>query len=336
MRLGNTGRLWMPAAILCMTALQAGAGAQREMTTPPDIAKWQLVCYCSAPVTPNTIVLRDNNGQILYAARSGITAAQLKARGISASDSQLTLLQSWRLLRKDGDRYITAIPTLDAREESLLRNSLRKRVGQTASQIQGDVNAITASLRREHYGNHSYGVIFSYVLDGLMWQILTTRRALPSSQRNPAEANWSGAFWAVYPPHAKAPGTNSTQTSRGQWIVYTWNDEVLTALQGVDEKKITDVPHITNAPSDPIYRSATRIAEKVANLVQASERTASSRTLRITGDQTATLIVGHEVMWALMDWLVAHRVVDYPNVLTGNGTPTIDSLRDLFFTLSGM
>ena len=299
---------------------------------PADLAKWQLTCECNGE-PPNAMILKDNNGEILYAARNGVTVAQLKSHGISASGSQLKLLQDWRILTRQGDRYTTAIPTLDEHDQAALRKSLRPRVAQTEAQVGGDIANIVATLQRNGYAGHAYAVVFSYVLDGLMWQNLKSKGALPPEDLNSNAAHWSGAFWAVYPPRRNAVGSNSTDTP-GAWIVYTWNDRVLAALQALDVKQFAlRVPTITNAPGDAIYRSGSRVTEILADAVQLSERSAPVPNLRISGDKAATTIVGGEFISELMGDLVAHHAVDVPDVLSGKADPTPASLRDLVFVI---
>ena len=62
---------------------------------PKDLRDWQLICYCSGG-NPDEIVRKDNNGQILFAARRGTTRERLKGDGIALTESQIELLKDWR------------------------------------------------------------------------------------------------------------------------------------------------------------------------------------------------------------------------------------------------
>src|ERR1019366_7086175 len=97
-----------------------------------------------------------------------------------------------------------------------------------------DLQTITADLQRRNLSESLYSVMFSYVLDGLSWDQLSSRKAIPSMEVTADHPFWDGTFWAVYPKREAAPGTNSTGP-HGITLLMTWTDPVLRELNALQE-----------------------------------------------------------------------------------------------------
>jgi hypothetical protein len=101
----------MALSASCCVA-QASPGKVESL--PNDLSQWDLICFCVTSVnTPHFAVRADTNGRILYLAQNPITKAQLQQDlGVPVLESQLALLSDWRLLKHDGETYVTNIPIL--------------------------------------------------------------------------------------------------------------------------------------------------------------------------------------------------------------------------------
>lgn len=166
---------------VCLLASLDLAAQQGLSSAPADISKWDLICFCITSVnTPHFAVRSDTNGRILYYAQNGATRAQLQeAMGEPVLGSQLGLPQDWRLLKHDGDVYITNIPVLGPERVGELREQMKKLAERIAPETHPEVEEIAAELRRRRLSDHLYSVLFSYVLDGLTWDELAGSKAIP-------------------------------------------------------------------------------------------------------------------------------------------------------------
>ena len=106
---------------------------------PKDLRDWELICYCSGG-NPDDIVRKDDNGQILFTARSGTTRERLKGDGIAFTESQIELLKDWRLLAEQGDQIKTRMPVVGPEEMTRLRALLHVQAVELGSSLQPDLN----------------------------------------------------------------------------------------------------------------------------------------------------------------------------------------------------
>lgn len=110
---------------------------------PKDLRDWQLICYCSGG-DPDEIVRKDNNGQILFTARSGTTRERLKSDGIAFTESQIELLKDWRLLTEQENQLKTRMPVVGPEEMTRLRALLHVQAVELGRSLQPDFKALVA------------------------------------------------------------------------------------------------------------------------------------------------------------------------------------------------
>ena len=112
--------------------------AQEATQGTNALKQYDIVQYASiSGYGPQNISLLDNNGDILLACKAGITEARLKTRGIIYNESQLVLLEAWRLILHNGDTLKTLVPILDSTETRTLRayKPHHKRLNDTDSSV---------------------------------------------------------------------------------------------------------------------------------------------------------------------------------------------------------
>src|SRR5262249_53187493 len=89
--------------LLASLPIQSARAASAVPGVSSSLSDWGLHCWClTARRTPQRIIRADNNGRLLQLAVGGITRAELDRKLPGASDSQLTLLQTYGLLSHDG------------------------------------------------------------------------------------------------------------------------------------------------------------------------------------------------------------------------------------------
>jgi len=351
-------------AVSFLLAFVARTGSA-ETAAPADLSTWGLHCFCIDAVrTPQRIVRLDNNGQILYRARTGVTKQGLLEAGLGVTDSQLSLMLEYRLLRKDGDTFNTAFPVLGSEEMSVLRPKLDVLAARITPILAADVRAIAKVLRDEGFVDATYAVVFGYVLDGLLWDELSARRLLPSTKLTLERPQWNGAFWSIYPERVGVAGTNEVESDNVA-LVFTWTNRVSEALRslenapqlpeflrgiadvstrpavllGSDKKEwqlasdqgVLRVPVIRQRTGDPIFDRGARIASQIARIL--AEDTDAGTILASVDNATreeAMLIVAHELIWDIGAQLETKKIIRRPAVLS-DGDMSAEALRSLLF-----
>lgn len=304
----------------------------------PSIRDWKLVCFCNSRVrTPHFVVQMDNNGVILYAARSGTSRTRLRADGIPTSDSQLRLLVDWELLKVQGDSLRTAFPVLGPDATKTLRAELRTLATRVLPDLRPLVDSAVRLMRQRMDSTAVYSAVFSYILDGLVWDSLAPGAELVATDITVDHPFWHGAFWAISSERDNAPGTNSSRLDDSASALLTWTQTTLELQQRLETGKngaaiaravrqsdpatlpATLAPYKLFSPdrkprfalidergSDPTPAAARALAGAIARGFRSwIEKSDLPRRLGISDSGLATLILYHEHMWDLLDGMVA-------------------------------
>jgi hypothetical protein len=353
--------------LLCVATMTTAQASPGSSNASDNLADWSLVCACPKSLsTPHHVVQADDNGRILYYARSGVTGPQLRQRGITATQSQLDLLTHWNLLIEDGETYKTTFPVIDPRQAAALRLKLATLAASITPSIEIDVKDIAEQLRREGFADSSYTIVFSYVLDGLLWEKLLSASELHLFDMTPTHPFWNGAFWAISPKRAGVPGTNDVSED-GIILKMLWTDDtgqalnalgsstaVRSFLKSVANNKFDSTPiRLTNGTiwelvrangglriptisgkSGLIQSKGDRIAVRVASVLRHDPTSiAILASIPNASPQTALLIVTHELIWDLIDNLVRDGAVQLPGALSRDTKLTPELLRPLVYLI---
>jgi hypothetical protein len=328
------------AAVL---ALIVGVAPPALAQDPPDdLGQWGLHCFClTARHTPQRVIRMDDNGRLLRHAVGGATLGELRARGLAVTDSQVLLLRTYGLLDQTGERLTTTFPVIGPEEMDPLRARLRRLAEATAPSLADDTRTIAERLKATGYPDHAYAVVFGYALDGLVWDELRLRGALPDITLDLDHPIWRGAFWALYPERSGVPGTNEA-TFGDQAIVSVWTDSTVGPLDALlrprggsagtaDRPWLARVPTLHAIAGDRIHDVAKQLAARTASaLMDTPDGKALLAAVPHASRQHAVLILAHEFIWYLMEDLVRVGAVRAPAVL-GVTNPTSDQLTPLLF-----
>jgi hypothetical protein len=329
-----------------MVWLISGNAYAQKAEAPPDLAMWGLHCFCiTARHTPHAAVKADNNGRILWHARNGASAEDLRAAGALATESQILLMRTYGLLTEDRGRFTTAFPILGPDIMLPLRTRLRGLADRLAPKIAPEAKTIAFLLARAGDGGHSYAVVFGYALDGLLWDELRNRNALPDTTLDLDHPLWRGAFWAIYPERSGAPGTNEVALN-GSTLVAVWTDRNVTALNdqlasakgspatvdlATGTTPVGRLPVVRNTPDDPIHAAAQRIAVITATaLLDTSEGRGLLDSIPLATRSQAVVILAHELIWDIADTLVGAGSIVRPEALDAD-RPSARQLNPLMF-----
>lgn len=313
-----------------------------------SIRDWDLICFCNSRTsTPHPVVRMDNNGAILFAAKDGVSLAGLKSLGIPITESQVRLLEDWSLVAERDGVLRTAFPVLGAERIVALRGELRQLARKTVSSLRPLVDSIVRNVSGRGYPEASYAVVFSYVLDGLVWDRLWPDSTLVSDRITVERPFWNGAFWAVDPKRSNAPGTNSARGDDSTLVLLTWTDATLPLLRTVQQRdnlngliqalrtgSAQPIPAalepygfirpdgkpgvlvIRERDGDLLSRLSLALADNVAREMTQWLATAGiAERLGTSNPGLGVLIAYHEFMWELLDELVDSGMVRKPPVL---------------------
>jgi hypothetical protein len=179
--------------------------------------------------------------------------------------------------------------------------------------------------------NHGFSVVFGHALDGVIWSLLSSRGGIPNVTLDIANPLWKGAFWALYPGRPGSAGTNEL-VGEGATLVMVWDDDSRDALEAVVTHAVTRDGLVTVANNAPRHVIADfgpvpvveegghldSLSRELAGLVVEAVPSphACQALLRSAGVHSnveeATVVVAHEVIWALADLLADSGVVPIP------------------------
>lgn len=309
-------------------------------------SEWDATAFCShTRYHPFQYIRADNNWEILQALPTWHSRSYLDSLGIRNTDSQMMLLRIEGLLEWDRDARLwrSSIPLLDSLQTVAARDYSKRIAEQIYPDIREDCRQLVDDLHRNKQSDHAYSILFSYVLDGEIWDEFHSYEEIKSS------ATWDGECWAFYFPRAFKCGTNTYDDT----FVLNWTDLqpefVGHELDGsdfvspfVDEynehgkivssgllKKAEElgivhpdgslrVPVIDRADdSSELNRLAGSIVGKISGrFLQSDFVPVFQEKFNITGDKLAVTMLYHEVMWDLMDLLVSDEIIRLPEIWT--------------------
>lgn len=177
-----------------------------------DMDNWDDICFCSMNNSfhPQTIVSADNNWRLLLAMKNGLTLKELDSLRIPYSQSQLLLLRSQRLLERTQKVYKTIIPVLDKEQTVALRDQSLTVAHGIYPEIEKECGDLVAYLSKQGRSGNAFSILFSFVLDGLIWNEL---EQLGFVEERNANGIWSGSYWFMTPKRSFGCGTNSIEES---------------------------------------------------------------------------------------------------------------------------
>ena len=330
-------------AVLAITgATAAPAVADDHAPTWSDYRLGQFIA--SRGSAPSEILGLDNNGEILLACREDCTLKGLESAGVRVLASQLELLRAWSLLRGDGVTYRAAIPILDGEGATYLRELADGLVGKLAEAIAGDVAELVTTLEADGMEDHAWSVVFAYVLDGAVWDFLDELEVIGGRDAASRGGLWGGEVWAHLAGRELTSSTvrRSSVDVRISWVEalrpHVWSlltgpasigrlfealergevesPELTTRFQeyGIlgPERQLT-VPLIVPDRENALYAICERLAERVATLSESQlNRAALVNDFGFASESQAMVVAYHEVMWSLMDRLVADGALTEP------------------------
>ena len=325
---------------------------------------WDEVCFCSTNNSfhPSTITNADNNWQLLLAMKNGLTLKELDSLQIPYNQSQLLLLRSQRLLSRNENIYKTNIPILADNQTIDFRKQSLAVAASICPEIEKECKELVAYLAKQQQSANAFPILFSYVLDGLIWKKFEKEKFI---EKKDGTNIWSGNYWFITPKRPFQCGTNSISVEGKYAFKFNWSDqagELMNDFYGADfdilvetlekEGEITDkelidkfspfgffdnkanliVPIIAENDKNELYVLSNKIIDKLLPAFLKSTNIESIQKNYTFKNGSETIVVFyHEVMWDLLNLLIEKQVVQMPIIFKSPDKATQKDIVNLCF-----
>jgi hypothetical protein len=334
-----------------------------QSTFKEKIKNFDDICFCNLGLShPMEIINLDNNLELLFALKSGRTKSELEYNGIKYTNSQLHLLEYSGLIEKRDSIYQTLIPILYEDETIKLRKKTKEIAKEIMPLINRNSELLLKTLKTQNLQKNSYSIYLSFVLDGLVWEILEQNNFIDATIITKTEPFWDGTFWMLEPKREFSCGTNSL--SSGNYSIHeNWSESALISVNNYslfkellndykekgrvtkpevlkeftknelfDKEGILQIPLIKADSTDVIYSQSMNIANKICNYLQNdidfSVILADCQGLS-KGDKITILY--HEIMWDILDTMESIGQINKPIIFAEPEEAKPEDLRELIF-----
>ncbi len=316
---------------------------------------------------PEPLIRKDDNGELLLVLREGATREELAARGIEVSETTILALRMMRLIEEDDDVLRTVIPLLDPDATAELRATTGAIAPELAAATRAEVREILGQLDSIGRQRNAYTLLFSYVVDGRVWDIFESRGQVAARSITAEKPFWSGEVWGVSPVREGfASGTNSV-SDEGVALKVNWSDAAIPVMRGLmfdwdtqgkileslregsrmappsareklveygmaDEGGRLVIPVVIERPGDPFYDAMLRLATSIADTTFEMLDVDTLVTRFGFRDRSQALVVAyHELMWDLMTEWEREGLVTPPVLLVDPSSASHADMGDVVF-----
>lgn len=357
----------MKTVFICWAFLFVSAGLKAQHGGFYSFKQNEKISYCKTRgSTPDNIVRMDNNWALLLTMRTPQSKKELDALGIPYTDSQLRLLEEWNLIKREEDLYQTTMIILDSLHTSKLREYSRELSGPLTSMIKQDVSELVNLLSGIGREENAYSILFSYVIDGLVWRCLEEKGLIKRSELNLENPFWNGEFWTLYPKRGFYCGTNSL-SDKGYSIKINWSEKAISRmhpfiarvrlleqfLDNITAKgRVTDpevlaefsdfnlfdsdgritIPVIVENNDNPIYALSRKIATSITRFLETGlDMVWLKKEFYFHSDAQTIIILYHEMLWDILSRLEKEEVITKPIIFSDTEKAKQESVSDLVF-----
>lgn len=347
---------------LCIFLLSSNTQLFAQTTDYNDLKNWGDICYCTVNNSyhPSSIVSADNNLQLLLSLKNGLTRKQLDSLRIPYVRSQLLLLQSYQLINRIDGIYKTAIPILDSEQTARLRKQSLFTANKIYPEIEKECRDLVTHLANQNRLNNAYSILFSYVLDGLIWRQFEKDGIV---ERMDTSGIWSGNYWFLTPRRVVDCGGTNSSTKENFAFKWNWshsekvtkelwnkNIEALFPIaQGntIPNKEIINefadygffdkdsrltIPVINEKESNDLHTLSLKIIDRLLLTFKANTDFEQLKTsYQFSNNSETAVIFYHEVLFDLMDLLIERQIIQLPTAFKSPEKATLRDAADLCF-----
>jgi len=309
----------------------------------------EFICYCSTiGSTPKTVISLDNNWELLLLLREPMLIKQLDSLNVSYTLSQIQLLETWKLLRRNKDKtYETTIFIMDKKKSGDFRKYSNQLSNELVRIIKPDILQIIVLLKESNREANIYSILFSYILDGAVWDILEEKALISERELSIESPLWAGYFWSLFPKREFTCGTNSI-SDQGYSIKVNWAENAIPKMipfvtrfdlqvqilkNLIDNEKVVDeesidvfgpynffdrsgnftVPVIVENDSNQLYIFSKNISKSVVRfLMEKVDFSKIKKEFGISDNPQAIVFLYHEMLWDILRNLEIEYIIEKP------------------------
>ena len=324
-------------------------------------------CYCSGRESPQNIVSYDNNLQLIKSFDLGLRKKDLDSLHIPYTESQLKLLQIYNIIRFENNKFYSNIPILDNYQTDQLRAQSKKLANKIVPEIEIDIKELVSHLDSIGHSQNAFSIIFSYVLDGLIWDEFEKRGIIKHRVLNDNISPWTGFFWILASHRNSKFGTNSETDStfsisitngapyRFMKLFYQddlldlllndirlsgkiTNDRVISAFGKnnlFDTQGKVTIPIIHENSQDKLYLLSRQISSKICeNTILNAPLDIIVKDYKFKSKEQAIIILYHEIMWDILANIEGKDIIKKPLILKEPNKAEMKDMADIIFIIS--
>ena len=253
---------------------------------------------------------------------------------------------------------LDSIKTVELRKYSIMLSNKLSGI------ISNDIIKLNNILRNINREPNIYSIIFSYVLDGMVWDHLEANSLLPNNEINVKRPFWAGEYWMLYPKREFFCGTNSI-SDKGYSIKVNWSEraipkmlpfvtrwdllekilndlitkdkiedkesiEVFSSYNFFDKNGIFTVPVIIENNNNSIYKLSGVISAKVKSfLIENIDSAYLKKEFNFKNNSQSIIILYHEMLWDMLDIMESEGLIRKPKVFKDPDNSISSDISDL-------
>jgi hypothetical protein len=310
---------------------------------------------------PAQISRLDNNGELLFACVEAKTIEQLQSKGIKFRQSQLELLVDWNLLEYDRKTksYKTTIHVYGTEKATAIRYLVRASMAQLERELETDLVALKAYLKKIRREKSMFAVLYSYILHNYSMNQFG-KEIYQDPELSAEHPFWNGYAWAVYPTQKFPVGTTffpveevlffrvSAETLRGpdfrQFLSFVKNvsgDNKLddpelikkfSAFGICDNQGKLAIPVFESPWSARLENMAKKVYAKTVDLVESEEM---KKILGMATQAQAAMYIHYEVRYAFLSLLLGKGFLEAPVNFKKADSNSQSDVGNLVFIIKG-
>ncbi|MDH5413925.1 MAG: hypothetical protein OEW87_07300 [Flavobacteriaceae bacterium] len=347
--------------LLCVNSYYTIKAQSKNFSSNEDI------CYCYG-ASPLSIVKLDNNWELLLLLKEIKTIAQIDSLGIEKTNSQLKLLEQWGLISKNEDKtYQTSIKLFDSIQSQKLRIQSLELSTKLSDIISPKVNELWHYLKKTGREKNAYSILFSYVIDGMIWEYLEEKKIINSRELGLDSSFWNGEYWVVYPRREFSCGTNTYSNGQGYNLKVNWSNgaipklipfmtkagllieiindlnsnnkvsnqeaiEVFSKYNFFSGKGELSIPVIIKNSENDIFTISLEIVYLIEDfIINNLDLKSLKHDFGFENNSQAIIVIYHEMMWDILQILERKRIIEKPLILRNPENAEIKDVSDLLF-----
>ncbi|MBD3414891.1 MAG: hypothetical protein GF421_10730 [Candidatus Aminicenantes bacterium] len=362
--------LFVLLLLLITSCSKTEVGAVKQ-PYPADVDEYEFLRFSGGQeiVSPDQVVRADNNWEILLSCLESKTRNELRDMNVDFTESQLMLLQAMRFVDCRDEFIQTTLPILSPEQKQKLIPYLRQLAQDIDPVLREDIHKLKIILTDQGYPGHVYSVLFSCVVDGLVWFPFRAQGLISEFSLSEERPLFDGVYWA-YSPKRNFRGGSNIAIGKDTMVVLNWSDGPQEKIQKIfhwdnlysmqeqldQHGKIVDqdlldrllsyevvdpqgrmiVPVIEMKSDDPVFLLCQSTAAKIVGFMnQNLDLEALQKDFNFPDKESAFVVAYHEWMWEFMEYVTERGLIDKPLAFEQPDQAGKKDIGKLLFVIKG-